>query len=147
MNEQQFTLDGVWDFQIDSDDDSAIPLREWHSVIVLMPWQAQFDNLRETSGVAWYRHSFLVDPGSLQPADGNAAILHFGAVDYHATVWLNGKCPGEHEGGYLPFEFDVTEALREGANELLVKVIDPTDDRHRHTAFPFSEVPHGKQSW
>ena len=147
MNEQRFSLDGVWDFQVASAYDGAIPEGEWRSVIVPMPWQAQFDDLRETSGVAWYRRSFLVDQGSLQPADANAAILHFGAVDYHATVWLNGNCLGEHEGGYLPFEFDVTDVLHEGANELLVKVIDPTDDRQHYPAFPFSEVPHGKQSW
>ena len=147
MKEQRFSLDGVWDFQIDSKNNGAIPEGEWRSVIVPMPWQAQFDDLRETSGIGWYRLSFPVDSGSLQPADANVAILHFGAVDYHTTVWLNGKYLGEHEGGYLPFEFDVTKSLHEAANELLVKVIDPTDDRHRHPAFPFGEVPHGKQSW
>jgi hypothetical protein len=149
MNDQPFSLDGVWDFQIDSDNDNAIPEGEWRSVLVPMPWQAQFDDLRETSGLAWYRRSFVVDVDSLEPANGSASVasLHFGAVDYHATVWLNGKCLGEHEGGYLPFGFDVTQALQEGANELLVKVIDPTDDRHRYPTFPFSEVPHGKQSW
>ena len=147
MSDQQFSLDGVWDFQIDSTNNGAIPEGEWRSVIVPMPWQAQFDDLRETSGVAWYRRSFLVDQDLLQPANANAAIIHFGAVDYHTTVWLNGKSLGEHEGGYLPFDFDITEALQEGANELLVKVVDPTDDRQHYPAFPFSEVPHGKQSW
>jgi glycosyl hydrolase family 2 len=145
MSEQRLSLDGVWDFQFDSDHDGVAPHGDWRSAVVPMPWQAQFDDLREASGLAWYRRRFLVDPDSLQPA--NAAIIYFGAVDYHATAWLNGKCLGEHEGGYLPFEFDVTKVLREGANELLVKVIDPTDDRGRYPAFPFSEVPHGKQSW
>ncbi len=76
-----------------------------------------------------------------------AAILHFGAVDYRAEVWLNGEPVGSHEGGYLPFEFDVINLLHEGKNELLVRVVDPTDDRDRYPDFPFSEIPHGKQSW
>ena len=112
-----------------------------------MPWQAQFEDLRHWSGTGWYRRSFVVGPASLQSRAESAAILHFGAVDYYATVWVNGKLAGTHEGGYLPFEFDVIDLLREGENELLVKVVDGTDDRDHYAAFPFSEVPHGKQSW
>jgi hypothetical protein len=62
-------------------------------------------------------------------------------------VWLNREYAGEHEDGYLPFEFNVIDLLREGDNELLVRVVDATDDRDRYADFPFSEVPHGKQSW
>lgn len=51
-------------------------------------------------------------------------LLHFGAVDQVAEVFLNGCCLGKHEGGYLPFSFDITEAVSEGSNELLVKVKD-----------------------
>lgn len=148
MTEHRVSLDGVWEFQIDSGDGSdASHIREWRSAIVPMPWQAQFDDLRHTSGVAWYRRNFTVDLELLGSASAGAAILHFGAVDYQATVWLNGERLCEHEGGYLPFEFDVINLLRAGDNELLVRVVDPTDDRNRYAAFPFSEVPHGKQSW
>ncbi|MGZ9220537.1 MAG: glycoside hydrolase family 2 protein [Anaerolineales bacterium] len=149
MSELRVSLDGAWDFQINSGDytTAATPEGEWRSVIVPMPWQAQFEDLRETSGVAWYHRHFIVGPDSVRSAAASAAILHFGAVDYHATVWLNGKSVGDHEGGYLPFEFDVIDLLHEGDNELLVKVVDSTDDRHRYANFPFSEVPHGKQSW
>src|SRR5262249_32392067 len=74
--------------------------------------------------------------------------LHFGAVDYHATVWLNGQLLGEHEGGYLPFELDATAALRhDRPNELVVRVADPGADAAQFPGFPFAEVPHGKQSW
>ena len=141
-------LDGIWNFQINLGDTSdATPQAEWRSAIVPMPWQAQFDDLRNTSGVAWYRRQFVVDQAAFRSAAESSAVLHFGAVDYDATVWLNGELTGEHEGGYLPFEFDVINLLREGNNELLVKVIDATDDRQRYANFPFSEVPHGKQSW
>jgi len=146
MTENRISLDGTWDFQINNAI-GATPLQEWRSIVVPMPWQAQFDDLREVSGLAWYRRTFIVEPDSLQPSDTKAAILHFGAVDYQASVWLNGGCIGEHEGGYLPFEFNVIDLLHEGENELLLKVVDSTNDRHRFPAFPFSEVPHGKQSW
>ena len=62
-------------------------------------------------------------------------ILHFGAVDAEACVLLNGRELGCHEGGYLPFSFDVTDALKEGENALEVKVIDRLD----------SDLPYGKQ--
>ena len=148
MTEHRLSLDGVWDFQIDSGDGiDASHIRDWRQAVVPMPWQAQFEDLRHTSGVVWYRRNFTVDPGLLRSTSAGAAILHFGAVDYQATVWLNGERVGEHEGGYLPFEFNVIDLLLEGDNELLVRVVDSTDDRHLYPDFPFSEVPHGKQSW
>jgi hypothetical protein len=142
----RISLDGVWQFQHDpaaQHDISAIT--SWRSAQVPMPWQAQFADLRHSSGVGWYRHRITLDakPDEQQ----TAAILHFGAVDYHATVWVNGQRVGEHEGGYLPFEFDVTTLLQAGENELVVRVADPTDDQERWPTFTFSEIPHGKQSW
>lgn len=148
MYDHRLSLDGSWDFQVapvDHPDVAAI--REWRTAVVPMPWQAQFSDLRHTSGTAWYRRHFTVDLDSAGVAGEQAAILHFGAVDYHATIWLNGKLVGEHEGGYLPFEFDVITLLQPGDNELLVRVVDATDDRQQYADFPFSELPHGKQSW
>src|SRR6185436_4463356 len=82
-----------------------------------------------------------------RPADRPSAFLHFGAVDYFATVWLNGELVGGHEGGYLPFELDVTDALRPGeSNELVLRVLDPGNDADL-PEFSFAEIPHGKQSW
>ena len=62
-------------------------------------------------------------------------VLHFGAVDCCCLVMLNGKVIGEHEGGYLPFSFDVTDAIRTGENEIFVYVTDDTAERY----------PYGKQ--
>lgn len=105
-------------------------------VAVPAPWQAD-PRFRETSGPAWYRREFDVDPAWFEP--GRVMVLGFGAVDYFAEVWLNDIRLGEHEGGYLPFEFDMTAAARPGHNILTVRVSDPSEI--------FAEIPHGKQSW
>lgn len=81
----------------------------------------------------WYRRTFA------RPAmqkDGRL-LLHFGAVDWEATVYVNGKEVGSHRGGYTPFSFDITDALKEGdEQELVVAVWDPTDRGYQ---------PRGKQ--
>ncbi len=104
-------------------------------VTVPAPWQ-QHPALRNAIGVGWYWRTITVDAAALSE---RAAVLHFGAVDYIADVFLNGAKVGMHEGGYLPFELDVSQTLKPGANTLVVRV----DDAARH----FPEVPHGKQSW
>ena len=73
------------------------------------------------------------------PADfkKKRVILHFGAVDQKAQVWLNERYLGDHEGGYLPFSFDVTEVIdRKKTNTLVVKATDRLD----------KNLPYGKQS-
>ncbi len=83
-------------------------------------------------GEAWrYEVTFLLPPDFCR----DRTLLHFGAVDQVAEVTLNGRAVGSHQGGYLPFSFDITEALTPGANLLTVTVRDPLD----HT------LPWGKQ--
>ena len=67
----------------------------------------------------WYRRTFA-NPS----VAGQRVLLHFGAVDDECVVWVNGKQVGEHRGGYLPFTFDITDALIDGENELLISVLD-----------------------
>ncbi len=148
MNRQRINLDGEWEFYPDPtqtltpDTLGQAPAR---TIRVPGPWQAQFEDLRDYTGVAWYRRRF---DGATGGTARLSAFLHFGAVDYHATVWLNGQQVGEHEGGYLPFELDVTGALEGNApNELVVRVIDPGNDADFLPEFTFAEIPHGKQSW
>lgn len=71
----------------------------------------------------FYRRRFSI-PAAWQ---GQRILLHFGAVDWQTTVWLNGQHLGMHQGGYLPFHFELTPFLRDGENELIVAVWDPTD--------------------
>src|SRR6186713_2474223 len=99
---ERLSLDGDWDFRF-------LPDGAWRRTRVPGAWQAPFDELeRHTSGL--YRLNFAC-PASWA---GSAACLHFGAADYLAEAWLNGVRLGEHEGGYLPFEFEVSAHLRPG---------------------------------
>ncbi|MEA5063973.1 MAG: glycoside hydrolase family 2 TIM barrel-domain containing protein [Petrimonas sp.] len=80
----------------------------------------------------WYQREFTV-PSNWK---NNRVLLHFGAVDWKADVWVNDIKVGHHTGGYTPFSFDVTPALKNGANQLVVKVWDGTDQGYQ---------PRGKQ--
>ncbi len=105
-------------------------------------WQAQFDDLRDYAGAAWYWRAFPAP--ILKP--GQAALLRFGAVDYLAEVYVNGRKAGSHEGGYLPFEFDVAPLLRPGENKVAVRVADP-GPKLPVQGIDYEEIPHGKQNW
>lgn len=80
----------------------------------------------------WYQRTFDV-PSSWK---GKQILLHFGAVDWKADVWVNDVKVGEHTGSFTPFYFDITSALNKGNNQLVVKVWDPADR---------GEQPRGKQ--
>ncbi|MDI1462549.1 ricin-type beta-trefoil lectin domain protein [Catellatospora sp. KI3] len=77
----------------------------------------------DTRYYLFYRRTFTVPAGWA----GRRVQLHFGAVDWQTTVWVNGVQVGGHTGGYDRFEFDITPQLNGGTNELIVKVFDPTD--------------------
>ena len=66
--------------------------------------------------IGWYRKTVSVP----ETWNGKRTILTFGAVDWHAKVWVNGEYIGEHENGYLPFELDITDALTPGASTVIV---------------------------
>ncbi|GHU93466.1 beta-glucuronidase [Bacteroidia bacterium] len=79
-------------------------------------WNTQSHELFWYEGTVWFRQKFNYQPSSKK------AFLYFGAVNYDAKVYLNGQKVGEHEGGFTPFNFDVTEKLKAGSNTLVVKV-------------------------
>ena len=126
------SLDGPWYFsttEIRNTEDCSL-------ITVPAPWQADA-RFRDHIGAAWYQREFEVSSDWME--SGRVLLIGFGAVDYFAEVWLNGIKVGEHEGGYLPFELDITDAARPGRNTLTVRVDDPLEI--------FPEIPHGKQSW
>jgi len=152
MTRFRLDLDGTWDFFPDPSRELSIDLLAQHRprpIRVPAPWQAQFEDMRHYTGVAWYRRTFrLPEEIAGLVESGKCLVLGFGAVDYFATVILNGALIGEHEGGYLPFEFRIYDEIKiRGDNELLVRVIDPGNDPDAFPEFTFSEIPHGKQSW
>ena len=125
----RISLDGEWNFLAHEGDGSVL-------IPVPSPWQAD-ERFRDHVGTAWYERTFEIPEEWLNK--NRVLILGFGAVDYFAKVWVNEIRVGEHEGGYLPFELDVTKAARAGKNILTVWVDDPLEI--------FAEIPHGKQSW
>jgi len=80
-------------------------------------WNSQSDKLLFYEGVMWYQRRF-----SYQKKANKRVFLYFGAVNYLSRVWLNGTKLGEHVGGYTPFNFEVTEQLKDGDNSLVVEV-------------------------
>jgi len=81
-------------------------------------WNTQTDSLFFYEGTVWYKKSF----DYTQNTAGNRIYLYFGAVNYHADVYLNGKKLGTHTGGFTPFNFEVTGQLKEKDNFVVVKV-------------------------
>jgi hypothetical protein len=109
-------------------------------VNVPAPWQSQSPDLCYTEGVGWYQRSFTILKEWLEGVpEQYQVILGIDASDYHTEAWLNGIKVGENEGGYLPFEFDASQAIKAGENVLTMRVDD--------SAELFCEVPHGKQGW
>ena len=103
------------------------------SILVPFPIESFLSGIGERHEQFWCRRDFEL------PDDWRArrVLLHFGAVDWEAKVWVNGKFVGEHRGGYDPFSLDITDVLREEATQaVMVRVYDPTDT---HTQ------PRGKQ--
>jgi len=90
----------------------------------------------------FYRRTFTVPSGW----SGRRVLLHFGAVDWQATVWVNAVQVGTHSGGYDAFTFDITPQLNGGTNELVVKVWDPSDTRQNGSLQPIgkqTKTPNG----
>jgi beta-glucuronidase len=80
-------------------------------------WNSQDERLFFYEGTIWYKKSFAYD---LNP--GRRLFVHFGAANYGAVVYLNGVKLGRHVGGFTPFDFELTDHLRDGDNDLIVKV-------------------------
>jgi beta-glucuronidase len=92
-------------------------------------FNTQRPELHWLEGSVWYRRSFDVDAHALR-RQGRRLFVHFGAANYRADVFLNGEPVGSHEGGFTPFQFELTDRLVQGANRLLVHV----DNRRRRDA-------------
>lgn len=124
-------LNGLWEYKILSKK-QTIPQDYDGNILVPFPVESYLSGVQKPllpEQKLWYRRTFQDPRPDLlrEIKQGGRILLHFGAVDYECEVWVNRNCVGGHYGGYLPFNFDITDALREGENELIVSVWDPTD--------------------
>ena len=90
-------------------------------------WNTQRERLFFYEGCVWYKRNFRHEPHA-----GKHLVLYFGAVNYEAVVYVNGKKVGTHEGGFTPFNYDITDVVVPGDNFLIVKV----DNKRRANAVP-----------
>jgi beta-glucuronidase len=88
-----------------------------HTLFVPGDWNTQRDELFFYEGSIWYRNDF-----EYEKKNGKRTFLYFGAANYKAIVYLNGEELGSHEGGFTPFNIEVTDKIKDGANYLIVKV-------------------------
>jgi len=127
-------LNGLWDYAIRP---RATQVKDWDGrILVPFPLESALSGVKKPltpDQLLWYHRSFVAPN-----LKGKRLLLHFGAVDWQAEVWINGKSMGKHEGGYDPFTFDITAAVKGGKEdeELVVAVWDPTDS---------GSQPRGKQ--
>lgn len=141
-------LGGEWEFAFD-DADAGLG-SGWHlgetplsdRIVVPFPPESPASGIGDSAfhRVAWYRR--MIEPEQLRAAglgdDAPRVVLHFGAVDFRASVWANGHLLGSHEGGQTPFSFELPEDLFDGTIALVVRVEDDPHDVSQ---------PRGKQDW
>ncbi|NLC30365.1 MAG: hypothetical protein GX773_07885, partial [Chloroflexi bacterium] len=117
-------LNGWWDYSFQHED---LPKPSKFDGKILVPFAPEsalsgVERVLQPDEKLWYRREFDVSYSTEQ-----IVMLHFGAVDHSCQVWVNGQLVGDHWGGFLPFSFEITSALTEGQNELIVMVQDPTE--------------------
>lgn len=133
-------LNGLWEFDFDFGDSKKAQgwaLRKDYPHKILVPFCPESSlsgiEYKDFMEAVWYRRNITVTEKQLK----NRILLHFGAVDYHCEVFINGQSAGTHDGGYTSFTFDITGLLQTGENSLTVYASD-----HLRTG----KQPAGKQS-
>ena len=125
-------LNGLWDYAVTARD-AARPRAFEGKILVPYPIESALSGVMKPflpKDRLWYRRTFRVP----EAWRGQRILLHFGAVDWEAAVYVNGRDLGGHRGGYDAFTLDVTAALRPGeTQEVVVSVLDPSDESwHLH---------------
>jgi beta-galactosidase/beta-glucuronidase len=127
-------LCGEWEFGYDAGPDGGTGFDR--TITVPYPPESELSGIADRGfhPVVWYRRSV-----ELAGSDGRRVVLHFGAVDYRATVWVNGQLVAEHAGGHTPFSADITDALADRPEQVIVvRAEDQPADVGQ---------PRGKQDW
>ncbi|HEX8362971.1 MAG TPA: hypothetical protein VF613_22805, partial [Longimicrobium sp.] len=128
-------LNGTWEIALLDRSADSVPTGQVlpERILVPFPVESVLSGVGRHAPHLVYRRTFAAP----ELGDGERLLLHFGAVDWRARVWMNGRLLTEHTGGFDAFTVDVTDALQAGEQELVVAVDDPTDG--------FGQ-PRGKQS-
>ena len=125
VRENWQNLNGLWNYRITAEGE-AMPTSYSGKILVPFAIESALSGVGKAVGkdsVLWYNTRFTL-PRAMK---GKKILLHFGAVDWKAEVFLNGQSIGVHEGGYDPFSIDISPFLKKGEQELTVSVWDPTD--------------------
>lgn len=122
-------LNGKWEFELDcglSGEERGFNAGASFSMEITIPFCPESKlsgiQIKDFMPCVWYRRKFRVPDGWVN----KTIFLHFGAVDYEATVWVNGKLAGTHRGGYSPFSFQITSFIEKGENTVVVRAADDT---------------------
>lgn len=134
-------LNGTWDFSFD--DENCGEYTKWYEsfpndtkILVPFTYETKLSGIQNEKrhDNIWYRRKIVVSGNKLM---NNKLILHFEGSDFLTKVWINGQLAGSHKGGYSRFSFDISPLVKEGENDIVVKVEDSYD----------TQQPRGKQRW
>ena len=121
-------LNGLWQYAITAASEQRLPTNFDGEILVPYPVESALSGVAKTVGkdqALWY--ATTID--QKKPSGKDKLLLHFGAVDWRADIYVNGQKAGRHEGGYDPFSFDITPYLQKGKKQqIAVRVWDPTDE-------------------
>jgi len=127
MREQWQNLNGKWEFRFDQENIGMT--EEWwrdatefdNMIMVPFPWGSNLSEVGDEADIGWYRREIRIDEGW----EGKRIFLTIGASDWETTVWVDGTMVGKHQGGYVPFSFELTDVARCGqAQSLVIRVDD-----------------------
>lgn len=134
-------LNGTWNFEFD--DENCGESEKWYEnfkgkreIQVPFTYETKLSGIQDETrhDNVWYQKTIQVDGSRLE---SNNYIIHFEGSDFETKLWVNGQYAGNHRGGYARFSFDITNLVKDGENELVVKVEDSFD----------MQQPRGKQRW
>ena len=144
---QWINLNGVWEFKFDSNDIGVS--NKWFNsktnfekkINVPFPWGSKLSNLNDEADIGWYKKNITVP----ENWKSKKTYLTIGASDWETSIWLDGQFIGSHQGGYVPFSFDLTPFLKYGkAQSLVIRVDDDAGDPRK---FKRGYALYGKQGY